>query len=175
MYFIVFLLFLTSCARDYIDTTDLILTKQSKRICEEENLKVDGMGGAMIDRVTKVTVKFTAERRVDLAEARRLIVKCIEELRDALNVNDQIKEYLYPYPFPPKAMNIGVSFIKETGGYIEYDNAAGVSYVFQLDDQLYYCSHNPQTRLLEDYYEEPYEVALEIIRNNGALNTPCNL
>jgi hypothetical protein len=179
MYLIIFLLFLTSCARDYIDTTDLILTKQSKRICKEENLRVCGMGGAMIDRVTEVTVKFTADRKVDLSEARRLIVKCIEELRNSLNSNDQIIEYLSPYPFPSSAMNVGISFIKKSGGLLDYgcvdSGTGGVSCVFQINDKLYYCSHNPCTQILEDYYEEPYEVALEIVRNRGALDTPCGL
>lgn len=180
MYLILFLLFLTSCSKDYIDRTDLILAKQSKKICKEENMNVCGMGGAMMNKVTEVTVAFQAKRRVDIPEARRLMVKCIEELRDALNSNDQmIQAYLSPYPFPTSGMDISIAFINNNGVLVDYGSVSqgngGVSAVFQLDDKLYYQSFNAQTDRLERYFIEPYEAALEIVRNSSALNIPCEL
>lgn len=181
MRLIVFLLFLTSCYKsDYINTTDLILAQQSKKICKEENMSVCGMGGAMMNKVTKVTVAFQAKRRVDIPEARRLIVKCVEKLRNALNSNDQIQAYLSPYPFSTNGVNISIMFLKDNDEFVDRSSSGllgneGVSAVIQVDGKVYYPSHNPRTQLLEDYYEETYEEALEIVRNNGSINPPCNL
>jgi hypothetical protein len=172
MWIIPIIFILTSCStRHYSDTANLILVKESKKICREENMKVFGIGGSMQDRITRIIADFTAKRTVDIAEARRLIVKCIEGLRSTLNTHDQIKEYLSPYPFSANEMDVSVAFIKENDAFVEY----GCSVVYQMNGSLYYASYNLSTRILENFYEEPYDVALEIIRNNGALNTPCNL
>ncbi len=167
-----FLFFVTSCVRkfDYVDEVHRVTGLKIRQLCKEENLSVAGSGGAMMDEITKIKFTLDARRRVDIKEARRLCVRCIEELKDAVNATESLKPYLSPYPFPASGVRVGIMFSKKSGGYVDYGCAylgtGGVSAVFQLNNMLYYSSFNPRTQLLEDYYEEPYEEALRLVQQS---------
>ena len=68
--------------------------------------------------------------------------------------------------------------MQKSGRFIEYGcvwlGTGGVSSVSQLNGKLFYSSFNPRTDLLEPYYNESYEEALEIVKseNNGICNPP---
>lgn len=177
MYLIVFFLFLASCCKhDCIDTTSLILVKQSKEICNEEQMNIYGIG-TMKDTVTEISVAFQARRRVDICEARRLILKCVQELHTALNSNDQIQACLSPYPLPISGIQVAIFFITDNCEFVDYGyvslGGGGVSAVVHIDNKLFYGSFNSQTKLLERFYQESYEEAMENVRNSGsgAVNT----
>lgn len=165
---------LSACSHqyDYIDNVGSVVNKETKKICKEEGLEVFGYGGAMCDGIKSIKVTFALYQKVDLPEARRMIVHCIEGLRNAVNTKENLREYLLPYPFPIKGMDVSILFLQESGRFVEYGcvwlGTGGVSSVFQLNDKLFYSSFNPRTDLLEDYFEETYEEALAIV--NGEVN-----
>ena len=171
MYFCAFsLLLFTGCSSSpqYIRDVNKVVAKKSNQLCKEENLSVVGTGGSMMNEITEIFVAFDAQRRVDISEARRLCVRCIEELRNKVNGTESLRDYLNPYPFPTEAMSIRISFVEEDGSHVSYGCAylgtGGVSSVFQLNKHLYYSSYNPRTSHLEDYYDEPYDEALAIVQ-----------
>lgn len=165
----IFLLIIFSgCSSNYISNLNSVTSREADKICKEECLELVGSGGAMMDCITRVDLCFVAYRRVDLSEARRLSVKCIEDICDAINSQESLKPYLQPYPFPRSAMAIGIIFNNPNGGFVEYGCAylgqGGVSVVDQLNGKLFFGSYNPRTGHLEPYYNEPYEVALAIVQ-----------
>ncbi len=172
-YLFCLLITLTACSTspEHIRTLNRVVGKKSKQLCIEENLGIMGTGGATMPKIEEVFISFTAERRVDLPEARRLCVRCIEELRSAINSTEILQPYLIEYPFPISGMDISVTFVGEDGNHVAYGcvylGTGGVSYVHQCGDLLCYASYNPRTKHLEDYYDEPYSEALAIVQQEN--------
>lgn len=162
---------LTSCCStkfNYADTANNIVKQRAEVICREENLEIFGTGGGMMDNIYLVSLVFTAERKVDIPEARYLIVKIVEELLNDINTTKALQPYLNPCPFPPSGVEAGVLFSKSDGSFVDYGcsylGEGGVSAVGQCKGKLFYSSYNKKTKRLENYYEEPYETALAIVR-----------
>lgn len=168
----IIILFMVGCTQSkypYIAVIDRTTARKSAQICREENLKIAGAGGAMMDSITKVSITFASiGRKMDLAEARGLLVKCIEEIKNEINSTEELQPFLDPYPFPVSGMDIGIMILDMEGHFVEYGCAylgkGGVSALFQCKGKIYYESYNPRTERLETFYEEPYEVALAIVR-----------
>ena len=57
---------------------------------------------------------------MDLAEARKLYVKCIEELRNEINSHEELISFLDPYPFPVSGMDIGIMVLDKEGHFVKY-------------------------------------------------------
>jgi hypothetical protein len=167
--YLMLLIFLSGCSTSYIAIADRVTENRAKRICKEEKLYLVGAGGAMMDEITKVSLRFDAYRRVDINEARRLCVRCVEEIRQGLNATGSLQPYLKPYPFPASSMEVGIMFLKNDDSFVDYGCAylgtGGVTVVHQVAGMLCYSSFNPRTELLEPYYEESYEDALTILKS----------
>lgn len=178
--FFIFII-LTACSHkyDYIDNVGSVVSKETKKIRKEEGLELFGYGGAMCDGIKSINVTFASHQKVELAEARRMIVRCIEGLRNAVNAKENLKEHLIPYPFPITGMRVSILFLQESGRFVEYGcvwlGTGGVSSVSQLNGKLFYSSFNPRTDLLEDYFKETYEEALAIVNAemNNELYNEC--
>lgn len=162
-------IFLCSCSNkyEYVTVVNKVVKKKAKQLCQEENLTVRGGGGAMMNGISEVAISFNANRCVDLYEARRLFIHCMEEIKNSVNTTEFLYPYLKPCPLPLKAFDVDIFFTKD-GRFINYPPLStgngGVSCVLQIESKIYYCSFNQNTQLLETYYEEPYETALEIVR-----------
>jgi len=162
-------LFFVSCSNkhEYISLVNKVVTKKAKQLSQEENLMIRGGGGAMMDGISKIAISFEANRCVDLNEARRLFVHCVEEIKESVNATENLYPYLKPCPLPVAAFDVDIFFTKN-GKFIGYpplsSGNGGVSCVLQIEGKISYASFNKNTQLLETYYEEPYETAREIVR-----------
>jgi hypothetical protein len=152
----------------YIKRHNQIINREIKRFEKEEKLQAIGGGGSMTDAISEVSLTFVSYKKSDVNEARRLCVKCIQEINQALNSDTELHIYLNPYPFPSDKTDISILFLNHNGAYIDYKCAylgfGGVSLVTQIHGSLFYFSHNFRSHMLEPYYEEPYETALAIVR-----------
>ena len=165
-------LFFFGCTHNpypYIDIIDKITERKASQICREEKLKVVATGGAMMDSITRFTICFASYgKELDLAEARRLYVKCMEGLRNEINSHEELKPFLNPNPFPVDGMDIGFMIFDKQGHFMRFGCAflgkGGISAISQHYGTIFYDSYNPRTEKLESFYEEPYEVALAIVR-----------
>jgi len=176
---IIFLLLIcTSCAKEwsYTDITYAIMNKKAEQLSNEDGMDCIGSGGSMRDKVSRVTMMFQIKRRVEIDEARLLCVHCVEDLKNALNANEELQVYLSPYPFPSSATEISIHFIEKLEGLFEYGfirygcaylGTGGISIVQAHGGYIYYGSYNSRTRMLEDYYEETYEDALQMLQDQG--------
>jgi hypothetical protein len=156
----------------YIRTVDRVVGKELKKICREEDLDVFGYGGAMANTISEISPQFCSKREVSLSEGRELIVKIIEQIKDAVNNTESLAPYLTPYPFPGSGVSAGILFLDERNEIREhgcvYIGTGGVSYISQIEGSLYYSSHNPRTERFERYHAESYEEALAIVRGECA-------
>lgn len=176
-YLFFLILFFTSCSNklDYIDKAHLVIAKQTKMICKQEKLQVFGSGGAMLDGIKSIHLTFISYTKPDIAQARRMIIRSIERLKNAINSEESLKDHLMPYPFPVRGLDMSILFCNEKNDqFVEYGcvwlGTGGVSSVMQVCGKLCYSSYNPRTKLLEPYYEEPYEEALAIVNAEAGIS-----
>lgn len=161
--------------QEYINIIDRVVGKKTRQICLEEDISLVGEGGAMMKSITMVSLTFNSFHEVDINEARRLCVRCVEELVEVINATEALQPHLSPYPFPSSKLDIGIMFRdKKKDSYFQYGCAylgtGGVSLVFADNGYIYYASYNPKTKLLEPYYEETYEEALEMVNSRKVCN-----
>lgn len=169
------LLFCTACAPSkypYIEIIDAVAGKKAQQLSKEEDLNLIGVGGAMTDEITMISYHFETRRNVDIDEARRLCVRCIEEIRAVVNATESLIPFLKPYPFPPEGMDVSIMFCDENWAFAHqgcvYLGEGGISVVYQQLDRLYYDSYNACAGRLESFYKEPYEEALRIYLEQAA-------
>lgn len=177
MFFFIILILLSSCTpkQDYINVVDSIVSKETKKIRKEEQLEFFGYGGAMSEGIKSISLTFVSRQKVEIAEARQKIVRCIERIRNKINAQENLKEYLRPYPFTISEVKLGILFLQENGKFMEYGcvwlGTGGVSSVFQQNGKLFYSSYNPRTDLLESYFNETYEEALAIVNSDECIDS----
>jgi len=142
----------------------------------EENLELMGYGGSMPDAIYEISPYYRVQRELDLNEARELMIRICERLRDAVNASEELVPYLRPYPFPGSNIGAGILCVDETNsirGYgCAYLGTGGVSSINQIKGKLCYNNYNPRTKGFERYHTESYEEALAIIRGERPAPEP---
>ena len=127
------------------------------------DLSCCGDGGAMADRISEVSLRFSTPRRATIQEARELEVRCIQRVLDAFNHCEKIRPYLAEYPFTAKNVDVMISFETNYGPYSDET----VYFLFQAKNKLYYYKHDPIKYDSAVLFEEPYPEALKIVQNSG--------
>ena len=124
-----------------------------------------GSGGSMPFDVETIGVRFVADRRATIEDARRLIIALKEKLASAVNQNEKLRPYLREYPFSPLRSDISISFCQKDGKpYLD----GGVSFVsVGKGDRIYYHTENSSTHKDEYLLQEPYEEAVKIVKTKG--------
>ncbi|NGX56358.1 MAG: hypothetical protein K1060chlam5_00596 [Candidatus Anoxychlamydiales bacterium] len=99
---------------------------------------------------------------LNINEARKLLIKLVDETMRNINENGSIKEYLVEYPFKIENLDLGIVFKDKNrktvfGKNIESCglNNRKISYTIIPDDDSLMLT-----------YEESYEDAVEIVKNN---------
>lgn len=135
----------------------------------KEGLVVCGSGGSMPDgKITEVFFDFEIHKRVDVDEARKIVVKTVEDFLKQVNENAALKKELAESPMTYKHINFIFAFYDENNKYVlsPYVSCAfcylgEVRYVFQEPEN--YLSPNAKK------IREPYPEALQ---KSGIKTTP---
>ena len=167
----------------YIEYLNEITVPFIKEIEREFDLSCIGDGGSMPYDVQEVQVIFVAHRRGTIEEARRIEVLATEKLLKRINDHKKLRPHLSEYPFPPKRINIGLSF---WGNHGEWCTDGSVVHAFSAHGKLFYSAAEIQTYMsilsldgrtgevlspsvpetaerLVDLFEESYEDAAKIV------------
>ncbi len=125
-----------------------------------------GEGGRMPYDVEEVEVKFWADRKGTIEEARRIIVTSKRSLLCRINAHERVRPFLREYPFTLSRALISIAFVNKHNGRHYTDGS--VAYALEAKGQIIYCWENPATDRLEHILEEPYEEAERIVAEEEA-------
>jgi hypothetical protein len=170
----------------------------SKEMNEKYGLKCIGTGGNLNKSIQKLTVKFVAYRNATLEEARELEINANERFLQLINSHKKIRPYLNEYPFTYNSAYVSISFHKPNENYYLDDS---IAHVFIAKHKVFfdkaglikrksipirsmdgrplpsYMTEQKETvtETLIPFYNEPYDEALKIVRENpSCLNDSKN-
>jgi hypothetical protein len=160
IYLFPFLFLLTAFAHrepDYCKMVDRITENYLKEMAEPRGLTLSGYGGAMMDDIQRVTLRFLSHDALNVDEARILYVEMMGEFLRRINCHEKVRPHLHNFPFEDDNIKLTISFVNSEGHTIRDGHVALMS--IARDHKLYFAAYNPD---IEDFYtlcEESYEEA----------------
>ncbi len=148
----------------YLKYVSEITKSTGAEMQKEFDLVYIGGGGRMPNDVEEIELNFIAYRKGTIKEAREIEVKGTEKLVKKINEHEKLRPYLREYPVKADRAYISVAFRKKDN--TRYSDGS-VALAFQARNLLVYCHEDPKTENLEDLFEEPYEEALKIVKNEA--------
>ena len=142
------------------EITNTFRKQQSKK----HQLSIYGKGGSMPDDVRSLYVYLESDRKLDLPEARKLIVQVVLDFLQAINTDARLRQYARNWPFNETNVRVGIRFSQRN----KYMDPPYIAYVFILDGTIYYEQNNPQTDRFVDFHKEPYSEAVRIVNGTAA-------
>lgn len=153
---------------------------------DQEGLISIGGGGNLNGGVNEVNVIFITRSRMNIAEARRVIVTANQRLIEILNTNEALKSYLHGKPLTIDTVSISISSQTETN---ERPLDGSVAFVFIAKGKIFYMNaelckfttiptinmtDHPLDTSIREYEEgvlmplfnESYEEALQIVQGD---------
>ncbi len=143
-----------------------IVNEFVKIIEQKTNLICSGTGCRVPHDIEEIGVSFICYEKIDIGKARKLEIETIELLSKIINSNKVIRPYLREYPFPPKRIDIMISFRQQNN---DHQKPPNLSLVLQARNKIFYHIDNLKTDRSDLLYEEPYEEALKIVQEEGEL------
>lgn len=141
-----------------------IINAHAQFMKETENLHLFAFGGEMPSDVKKFNVEYSTKQQPSIAQTRRLLVKATESLIQLVNNNKKIRPYLQDYPFTSHNTEVGIGFLNSDGSYPRNEK---IAYAFIHNNNVDYNVFNEGTGDLETIFQEKYEDALRIVRDEG--------
>jgi hypothetical protein len=153
---------------NYIRMSDQIINLYIKDMKEQYGLKCFGSGGGFLNKVNEIIISFETQGPKNKKELRELVIKINEDLLKRYNENEEIRPYLKNYPFTAKNLRIGILLTDEKGNAIHNkgSNKEGLRAVYQSWGNISYQVKNDEKPNPQDVFEETYEEALSIVKNN---------
>jgi hypothetical protein len=94
------------------------------------------------------------------------VIKINEDLLRRYNENEEIRPYLKNYPFTAMNLEIGILLTDEKGNLLFKSSGKELlSAVYQFSGNIIYQILNEEKPYLQDVFEETYEEAFSIVRN----------
>lgn len=147
----------------YVNYASSIRDQYLKHLRKEYNVKCDGFGGSFLYNVKQISLALSSnESDVNIEKAREQHVNFTEEFIRRINGDERIRPYLDHYPFSPEGVSIRIAFEASLHG-------EDVTYVFYSKGNVVYARPDVETGLLESFFEEPYEEAVRIVKEQGKL------
>jgi len=162
---------------DYEVYVDQVVNTFANEMREKYGLRCCGGGGSMPYNVETIIVKFILLKKTTLEEARVIEVNAVERLIELVNNHEKIRPHLAEYPFNSSRIKISISFNDKSG--LHYTDGS-ITYVSLIKNKIFFDKAEKVTRkkLSGETYEtnklitllkEPYEVALEKVKNSNEL------
>jgi|JI9StandDraft_2_1071091.scaffolds.fasta_scaffold259877_2 hypothetical protein len=103
-----------------------IVDSFAREIEKEYGLTCQASGRRMPRGVEIIKVRFTADRRATVDEARELLVQVRESLVQRVNSHEKIRPFLREYPFTSDKVDIKITFHKPDNTYYSDGSVTGV-------------------------------------------------
>jgi len=159
----------------HVKAGDLIISKFVTQSRREHNLFLLGSGGAFLDDLKEFDFLLSSYDKIDIDEARRLIIERSHSLLDLINSDENVQPYLNKTPFDYKDIQVIIIFVEreEPTLFVSPPFVAGVYFAHGMVRYVYY---DPCTEKLETLQSEPYQRAIGILEHQrDVANLPPEL
>jgi hypothetical protein len=146
----------------YCKMVDRITKTYLKECAKPRRLMLSGYGGAMMNDIQSVTLRFLSLDALNVDEARILYVEMMEEFLQRINCHEKIRPHLHNFPFEERNIKLSISF-KEPDISIRRDGHVALMGIAR-DHLLYFAAYDPITEEFYTLHEEPYEEAFRLVR-----------
>lgn len=147
---------------EHIIAYDKVENRYVQDMRRKYNATVIGSGGAMMKNIKHAYLCFRLNGAVDVEKARALYIEFVKNLLEQLNSDEQVRPYLETYPFTEKEISIQLTFYLKGNKRPSEQNIALVS---MGSGVIRYNVFDPKLDNYRIVYTEPYNKALEIVRN----------
>jgi hypothetical protein len=146
-----------------VQLVNQIMAQVCRNLDKEKNLKASGNGSQMMHEIKMLALSFHYYQPVNEEKARELAVTAVDELVSTVNQNQEIRKYLYKYPFQPKNVEIQIFFNEPNGN--------NVSLVSCMKGNIDYQIEKSTFAPFQSIITESYDEAVEKLKsgNNNAL------
>jgi hypothetical protein len=160
-----FLLSAFTCREpNYCKIVDCITKSYLKEIAAPRGLILSGYGGAMMDEIQSVTLRFFSSKALNVDEARVLYIEMMEEFLSRINCHEKIRPHLHTFPFGVDNIKLTISFV-DSQGHTTKDGYIALMYIGRNQDLLYRAC-NPDTEEFYSLHREPYAEACRIVEGH---------
>ncbi len=141
---------------------DRVLDHTLSNLQKNEPIIMIGLGGSK-NNLKKETIRISLmlNKVLTKKECRKLIIKCAESYLNDINSDNELKQYLYQYPFAYKNLEISIFLKKPDGSDINYPDIRVISL---YNDKISYDIQDPNSKYKYITSQEPYEEALRIVQ-----------
>ncbi|MBS0605830.1 MAG: hypothetical protein JSR57_02670 [Verrucomicrobia bacterium] len=155
----------------HVKAADKVTSRCTKKIQKEHNIQLIGSGGSMMDDIRKIFLHFTDNKPHTIEQARKLIIQITEEILLEFNSDEDVRQYLYNFPFTPSNIEIMLSFKRH-----ESNSAINsIDFVSKGPSTIDYYNFDKNKEKYVEVSEEPYEEALQKLHQNDSRTTrPTN-
>lgn len=139
----------------------------SVKTYKKKHWHLASIGGFLGDpSVEQLTIQFFCEDKVNVDQARHMIIEGMEEFLEDINKNQKLRSHLCVVPFTEDHISFGIGFIENK----ETVPNPYVGYAFLLEGRkISYSTLNSEGTLFNKIHEETLEEALNIIAQEKQL------
>ncbi|MBI5346412.1 MAG: hypothetical protein HZB76_04650 [Chlamydiae bacterium] len=163
-FFILNLIFMTNCSdnkpSERAKLEHEVSVKTVEEIYQNKGLKFLGFGGGGPHDIKMLALSFKTYGKVNVDEARELLVYCVEQFLSNINSNEKIRPFLHNFPFTGNNIEIRIFFYNKNDAKV---NPPYISYAVAIDGVVRFYIKNSFDKF-EKVSEETYEKALKKVK-----------
>jgi len=157
---------------NYCKISRYIAGTYALEFAQPRGLFLTAYGGAMMNDIQEIELRFTSLDALDVDQARKLYVEMMEEFLIRINKHEKIRPHLHNYPFEVKNIKLTISF-DDSNRHIRGDGHVAHMFIGR-NYTLYYAAYDTEKEDFYDLHKEDYRDALKIVQNVKMDNFPCN-
>ncbi|MCH9625438.1 MAG: hypothetical protein S4CHLAM123_06120 [Chlamydiales bacterium] len=160
----------TSCTireANYCKISNRIAGSYVTEFAKPRELMLSGYGGAMMDDIQEISLRFLSFRALNIDEARVLYVEMMEEFLCRINHHEEIRPYLHNFPFDINNVALTIGWIN-SDRKITRDGHMALMFIGN-NHTIYYEAYN-STEGFYTLHKESYEEARRIVQEQCALS-----
>ncbi len=151
---------------EYCKMVDKLVSNYVNQIAKPHQLTFAAYGGAMMDDIQEITMRFISNKEMNVDQARELYVMMMESFLQRVNSSQELRPFMHNYPFEITNINLTIDF-ENSSGRITNDGHVAMIFIGRNQELLFrgYNSDN------EDFYSlcrEPYAKALKQVTGNNS-------
>lgn len=152
---------------EYVLMAQKIRTDLGKKLSKRHGMRVIGTVGGMANCVNLIGLRFQLPGPQAKEKLREILVDCVEEFLQALNVDEKLRPHLKTYPFTAEGIDIAIFVVDK--GERTYDPEISVVGIYE-GIVTYKTTDRNNTFAYKSRVEEDYKTALQIVRGERASN-----